>query len=328
MARQRQMLHGEESRLLRYTPKVLVCLVRELSSRIVLSKINKEAVASALLQGLALEMTTEKDQNFISDVQTAKKKLNTGNWEVLCSLDVRILVQLFLDWFYLLKDPIIPDAALSKALSRGEIRAANYELKKGGKCCFYTIRLLACWMLQVVPAEKDMRRRLFSGLAHLLLRPSSLASEGKVELLDKIVDPLNQEHQKTVERSSTFSPSLLEVEFGLLLEAAAKYWYKVLLLQRKLGPLSSISPKLKTTKSDDLWVYDKAGIEAEICSNPESVEELQSGNEDVQEYMSTVCVEDIIDEVSSSGQLVLPSATSTPISSRPESSNVSTPHRG
>ncbi|KAJ7560357.1 hypothetical protein O6H91_04G126300 [Diphasiastrum complanatum] len=225
MSQQKKLLHGDEGRALRYLPKVLVWIIRELVRRSNSQNNDREKILVAFMQTIEYDFRASTNPNRVSTMETVKQqRLNTGNWEGVELLDIRVLVQLLVDWLRYLQDPIIPNHILTKALSRGEIGAAIRELAASSKYGFSTIRILACWMLQIVPSEKHLRRRLYGGLAHVILKAPILSSTQEIGVL---CGPLDEETPRKcrIRRENVgFKPNLLEAELALLLEAAAKYW--------------------------------------------------------------------------------------------------------
>ncbi|KAH9568931.1 hypothetical protein CY35_03G104700 [Sphagnum magellanicum] len=166
----------------------------------------------------------------------------------------------FSDFVQATKKPIIPDTLLPVALGRGKISGAIKELCKCDKCSLATIQSLVCWMFQIMPSKASLIRRLYSALAHLLLQRSSLQDKtGRGYFVPGInmsisFNPTILQHpqlksvftlkpQRELKAAATsvkrrasygaadspysrFRPSSMENEFGVLLEAAARYWIK------------------------------------------------------------------------------------------------------
>lgn len=99
-----------------------------------------------------------------SYTETPKKKLSIIMEHIWCTLYNYVAAVTYTMWerldcerasvdnsicWVISQEPIIPDAILSWALGRGEIRGAIQELSRCGKCALATLQILVCWMFQV-----------------------------------------------------------------------------------------------------------------------------------------------------------------------------------
>ncbi|CAM6055842.1 unnamed protein product [Sphagnum tenellum] len=258
MSRQHKYLHGTEARKLRYVPKIVFWITKELIRRTNSEREKREEISLTFMAELA-DYDSKKDVWFSDFVQATKEQVNSGNWDGVEDMDTNSLSYLLIFWLCDLEKPIIPDTLLPVALGRGKISGAIKELCKCDKCSLATIQSLVCWMFQIMPSKASLIRRLYSALAHLLLQHSSLQDKtGRGYFVPGInmsisFNPTLLQHPQlksvftlkpqrelkaatTVKRCasygaadspySRFRPSSMENEFGVLLEAAARYWIK------------------------------------------------------------------------------------------------------
>ncbi|BBN14699.1 hypothetical protein MPTK1_6g13710 [Marchantia polymorpha subsp. ruderalis] len=173
-----------------------------------------------------------------------KEKVNVADWGGVEELEVSTLCHLLLGWLRQLQEPIVPDNIATTALGRGDIESAIEELEKADKISFATIQILACFIFQIVPVKPKLIRQLYSALANVLLVSSSLQNTTKLEEIvpedetipaaaadkSKVISP-NTSRRHSVSKMNNvytkYKPTLLEIEYGLLLEASARFWIKL-----------------------------------------------------------------------------------------------------
>lgn len=233
MHQQRKILHGEEARTHYHIPKIVHFITKELVVRTTQDKRVREKLARAFLHELEYEFENDINPILSRDayiVSMMKSRVDKGDYSDVPELDVHNLLRLLLDWIRQLGQPIIPDWTLTGALSKGEVQSAICELQKANKSAFATFQILACWMYQIIPSKARLTRRLYGGLAHLLLKHTRLHNERET-----LYNPGFQRRpskfkerfsiiSKVTRGTTRFKPTVLEMEFGLLLEATARYW--------------------------------------------------------------------------------------------------------
>jgi len=112
---QYQYLHGEESRTLRYLPKIVLVLC---------SLLNEMAVHNPELLAYAFSYVLHREkweQSEVARVMKAKEEINKmRDWEKLKQENPRVLVHLLIDWLRHLKRPIFSDDLAKKCISIAE----------------------------------------------------------------------------------------------------------------------------------------------------------------------------------------------------------------
>ncbi|BBN14694.1 hypothetical protein MPTK1_6g13710 [Marchantia polymorpha subsp. ruderalis] len=237
MSRQKKALHGLERRALLYVPKIIDWITRELIRRTDFNRQKREKIAASFM----LAFITPKSK---IDIAKAQEKVNVADWGGVEELEVSTLCHLLLGWLRQLQEPIVPDNIATTALGRGDIESAIEELEKADKISFATIQILACFIFQIVPVKPKLIRQLYSALANVLLVSSSLQNTTKLEEIvpedetipaaaadkSKVISP-NTSRRHSVSKMNNvytkYKPTLLEIEYGLLLEASARFWIKL-----------------------------------------------------------------------------------------------------
>ncbi|CAM6109885.1 unnamed protein product [Calypogeia fissa] len=223
MARQIQLLYGPEKHALQYVPKILDWITRDLIRRTEFDRSKREQISETFMRAFTTVLHLSIDDE---PVQRAKVRINAGDWSGVEELDTSVLCHLLLEWLYQLQEPIVPDSILTTALGRGDIESAIDELSKCDQCSFASLQCLVCWMFQIVPAQPKLIRRLYSTLAHVLLANTTLQNDPRSPHGDSNNFLKNWMRRKS-NVYTAYKPSLLEIEFGLLLEAIARFWIKL-----------------------------------------------------------------------------------------------------
>ena len=159
MQQQSILLHGEESRKLRFIPKIV-----DLISK----KIMKENPHAVVMGFLFHEEWNPILENRLDNI---KRQCNAGDWEFL-DVEIKFLCQLFLDWLDHLADPLISLSLLSELESKHHAIIPIFDQKAINPQLDHIVRALS------IPVFLTLERIL-----RILVSLESFCSENCFQLL-------------------------------------------------------------------------------------------------------------------------------------------------